>query len=299
MTALFNVELFLNGLMTGSFYAMMAIGLTLVFGILKVVNFAHGELYMVGAYAFTLFAMATGMSPWLALPVAALAGAVIAITMERLLMRPLYAGYGNWRMMRDEYAIIVTFGVSLLLMNLATQIIGPEAFRGPELTDTSRVFLGAILLGGHRLVSFGVSAVVLALALAFIRFTPQGQQIQAVAQNRFGASLAGINTARVSQWVFAISGALAALAGGLLSPMYLAHPMVGMLPSTKSFVIVVLGGMGSVPGSLIGGLLIGVLEAFGAVYISYQYQDVFGFILLILVLVFRPWGLFGERAREL
>ncbi|HLT58260.1 MAG: branched-chain amino acid ABC transporter permease [Limnochordales bacterium] len=296
---MFNLELFINGIMTGAFYAVIAIGLTLIFGILKLVNFAHGEYYMVGAYAYTLFAAATGLSPWLGLPVAVAAGAAIALVMERLLMRPLYQGYTNWRMMKDEYAIIVTFGVSLFLMNLATQVIGPEAYQGPELLQRSRIFVGPILLGGHRLVSFAVAAGVLLLVLLFIHYTPQGQQIQAVAQNRFGASLAGINTARVSQWVFAMSGGLAALAGGLLSPMYLAHPMVGMLPATKSFVIVVLGGMGSVAGSLVGGLIMGVLEAFGAVYISYQYQDVFGFILLILVLMLRPWGLFGERAREL
>lgn len=299
MALLLNVELLLNGLMTGAFYAMMAIGLALVFGILKVVNFAHGEFYMVGAYAYTLWALRTGTSPWLGLPVAALVGALVAIVVERLLMRPLYEGYSNWRIMRDEYSIIVTFGVSLLLMNLATQLIGPEAYRGPELVQTARYTIGPILLAGHRLVAFGVSAVVLGLTLAFIRFTPQGQEIQAVAQNRFGASLAGIDTGKVSVWVFAISGALAALAGGLLSPLYLAHPVVGMLPSVKSFVIVVLGGMGSVPGSLIGGLIVGVLEAFGSVYVSYAYQDAFGFILLILILMFRPWGLLGERAREL
>lgn len=296
---LLNLELLLNGIMTGTFYAMMAVGLTLVFGILRVVNFAHGEFYMIGAYTYTLWALKTGMSPWAALPIAALVGAIVALVMERLLMRPLYEGYSNWRMMRDEYAIIVTFGVSLLLMNLATQVIGPEAYRGPELVKTARYMFGPVLLAGHRLVGFAVSAVILGATLAFIQFTPQGQQIQAVAQNRFGASLAGINPARVSMLVFAISGALAALAGGLLSPLYLAHPVVGMLPSVKSFVIVVLGGMGSVPGSLIGGLIIGVLEAFGAVYISYTYQDVFGFILLILILMLRPWGLLGERAREL
>lgn len=296
---LFELELLVNGIITGVFYALMAIGLSMIFGILKIVNFAHGEYYMVGAYAYTLFAAYSGLSPWLGLPVAVVAGAVIAVIMERLLMRPLYQGYTSWRMMKDEYAIIVTFGVSLFLMNLATQVIGPEAHQGPELLPRTRYFIGPILMGGHRLAAFGVAAAVLTLVLLFIRYTPQGQQIQAVAQNRFGASLAGINTARVSQWVFALSGGLAALAGGLLSPMYLAHAMVGMMPSTKSYVIVVLGGMGSVAGSIIGGLLLGVLEAFGAVYISYQYQDVFGFILLILVLMFRPWGLFGERAREL
>ena len=291
-------DLVVNGAVTGTFYALMAIGLTLVFGVLKVVNFAHGEFYMVGAYAYSLLGLWAGWSPWACLPVAAALGAVVGWAVERALMPPLYGSYSDWKLPRDEYAVLVTFGLSLFLMNLATQLIGPNAYRGPELVRIARVDLGVALMSGHRLAAFGVGLATLLAAVALVRYTPWGRDIQAVAQNRFGASLAGIDTARASQAVFALGGGLAALAGALLAPLYHAYPQVGMLPAVKSFVIVVLGGMGSVAGSLVGGLLTGVLEALGATYVSYAYQDVFGFIILILVLLLRPWGLFGERARE-
>ena len=292
------LDLVVNGLVTGTFYTLMAIGLTLVFGVLKVVNFAHGEFYMAGAYAYALLALWAGWSPWAALPAAFLLGGATGLAVERLLMRPLYGTYTSWRLPRDEYAVIVTFGLSLFLMNLATQLIGPNAFRGPELVRVARVNLGIALMSGHRLAAFLVGAAVLVAAVVFIRYTPWGRDVQAVAQNRFGASLAGIDTARVSQVVFALGGGLAALAGALLAPLYHAYPQVGMLPAVKSFVIVVLGGMGSVVGSVVGGLVMGVLEALGGTYVSYAYQDAFGFLILILVLLLRPWGLFGEKARE-
>jgi branched-chain amino acid transport system permease protein len=140
-------------------------------------------------------------------------------------------------------------------------------------------------------------AMIVALAL-FLRYSLWGRQIQAVAQNRLGASLAGIDTARASSLVFALSGALAGVSGALLAPIINASPDVGSFPAIKSYVIVVLGGMGSMPGSLIASLVLGVLESFGAVYLSYDYRDTYGLLILMLVLIFRPQGLFGERGRE-
>lgn len=287
-----------NGLIIGVFYALIAIGLTLVFGILKVVNFAHGEFYMVGAYAYTLPALMWGWSPWFTLLGAFLLAGALGIVVERLLMRPLYAGHMKSSALRDEYAIIVTFGLSLFLINLAIQLIGPASYSGPELLALPSVDLGFALVSGERLTALVVAIAAIAALVAFMRYAPWGKQIQAVAQNRFGASLAGIDTARASSLVFGIGGGLAGLAGGLLAPIYLAAPLVGAVPVVKAFIIVALGGMGSITGSIVGALLLGVLEALGAVYISIAYQNVFGFLLLIAVLVFRPWGLFGERARE-
>src|SRR5919205_136638 len=137
MTGALAVDLAVNGLITGLFYALMAIGLSLIFGILRVVNFAHGEFYMVGAYAYTLIALALGVPVWISLPLAFLCGALVGWLTERTLMRPLYAGYSSWGLMRDEYAVIVTFGLSLLLVNLVDKIIGPYAYRGPKLIDVS------------------------------------------------------------------------------------------------------------------------------------------------------------------
>jgi branched-chain amino acid transport system permease protein len=292
------VDLLSNGLIIGVFYALMAIGLSLIFGILKIVNFAHGEFYMVGAYVYTLTALALGLSPWLALPLAFASGALVGLLVERLLMRPLYAGYGSWSVMKDEYAVIVTFGLSLLLINFVDKFVGPYGYKGPALISTARIALGPVLMSGHKLIAALVAISVIMLVALVVRYSFWGRQIQAVAQNRLGASLAGIDPARASAIVFALAGALAAISGALLANIFNPTPDVGVFPAIKSYVIVVLGGMGSVPGSIIASLVLGVLESFGGVYISYQYRDTFGLVILILFLLFRPQGLFGERIRE-
>lgn len=125
-----TLDLLINGLIIGVFYALMAIGLSLIFGILKVVNFAHGEFYMVGAYAYTLSALMLGLSPWLALPLAFLIGIALGLVVERTLMRPLYSGYTSWGIMRDEYAVIITFALSIFLINLVDKVVGPYAYKG-------------------------------------------------------------------------------------------------------------------------------------------------------------------------
>ena len=292
------IDLTINGLIIGLFYALMAIGLSLIFGILRIVNFAHGEFYMVGAYAYTLIALFFGISPWLTLPCAFIAGMALGWATERLLMRPLYSGYASWGVMKDEYAVIITFALSLLLINLVDKVIGPNGYRGPSLVATTRVEIGPFMASGHRLMAAGIALLVLIAVGLFVRYSYWGRQIQAVAQNRLGASLAGIDTAKASAIVFALSGGLAALGGALLSPIINATPDVGAFPAVKSYVIVVLGGMGSIPGAAVASLILGVLESFGAVYISYGYRDTFGLVILILVLLFRPHGLFGERSRE-
>jgi len=292
------IDLTVNGLIIGLFYALMAIGLSLIFGILRIVNFAHGEFYMIGAYAYTLIALFFGISPWLTLPCAFIAGMALGWATERLLMRPLYSGYASWGVMKDEYAVIITFALSLLLINLVDKVIGPNGYRGPSLVATTRVEIGPFMASGHRLMAAGIALLVLIAVGLFVRYSYWGRQIQAVAQNRLGASLAGIDTAKASSIVFALSGGLAALGGALLSPIINATPDVGAFPAVKSYVIVVLGGMGSIPGAVVASLILGVLESFGAVYISYGYRDTFGLVILILVLLFRPHGLFGERSRE-
>src|SRR5919197_2637865 len=186
-----TIDLAVNGLIIGVFYALMAIGLSLIFGILKVVNFAHGEFYMVGAYAYT----------------------------------------------------------------------------GPALTSVSRLTLGPVIISGHRLVAALVAIAVIAGVGLAVRYSYWGRQIQAVAQNRVGASLAGIDTAKASAMVFALAGGLAALSGALLANIFNPTPDVGAFPAAKSYVIVVLGGMGSVPGAILGSIVLGVLESFGGVFV--------------------------------
>jgi len=293
-------DLLVNGMVLGVFYAMMAVGLSLVFSILKVVNFAHGEYYMLGTYAYTYAAATLGWPLWVALPLAVIAGGVLGYLTERLLMRPLYANYSAWGSLhlRHEYPIIITFALSILLVSLADKAFGPYSFFGPTLVETKRVHIGPVILSGHRIAAFCMSAAVIAAVVCFMRFTYWGKVVQAVAQNRFGASLGGANIVRVSQIVFVASGALAALTGALLSPIVLAEPLAGSFPAIKSFVVIVLGGMGSIPGAIVGGLILGIVEMFAAVTIAADYRDSFGLIILVLVLLLRPQGLFGERARE-
>ncbi|HEU4661289.1 MAG TPA: branched-chain amino acid ABC transporter permease [Pseudolabrys sp.] len=293
-----TLDLLINGLIIGVFYALMAIGLSLIFGILKIVNFAHGEFYMVGAYAYTLAALSLGISPWLGIPLALVIGLLLGLVVERLLMRPLYSGYTSWGVMRDEYAVIVTFALSIFLINIVDKVVGPFAYKGPPLVNISRVTVGPLAMSGHRLVAALIAIAVIVTVALIIRYSFWGRQIQAVSQNRLGASLAGIDTAKASAIVFALAGGLAAVSGALLANIFNPTPDVGVFPAIKSYTIVVLGGMGSVPGSIVASLVLGVLESFGGVYISYQYRDTFGLFILILFLLFRPQGLFGERARE-
>ena len=291
-------DLLVNGLIYGCFYALMAVGLAMIFGVLKIVNFAHGEFFMVGAYTYILIALKLGVPPWIALPCAALAGAMLGWLVERLLMRPLYQGYANWGLMKDEYAVVVTFGLSLLLINLVDKIVGPYSFRGPALIEVSRFALGPIMLTGQKAIACVVSVLLMIGLALFIKRSVWGKQIQAVAQNRLGASLAGIDATRTTSLIFVISGLLAALSGALLAPLVNPSPDIGAFPAVKSYVIVVLGGMGSIWGAMLAALILGVSEAFFSVYISYDYRDAFGLIILVLVLLFRPQGLFGEKGRQ-
>jgi branched-chain amino acid transport system permease protein len=295
---LLALDLLANGLIYGCFYALMAVGLAMIFGVLKIVNFAHGEFFMIGAYTYVMVALKLDASPWIALPGAALAGAALGWLVERLLMRPMYHGYASWGFMKDEYAVVVTFGLSLLLINLVDKTAGPYSFRGPSLIDVSRFALGPIMLTGQKAIA-AVVAVLLMVGLAlFIKRSVWGLQIQAVAQNRLGASLAGIDATRTTSLIFVISGMLAALSGALLAPMVNPSPDVGAFPAIKSYVIVVLGGMGSIWGAMLAALILGVSEAFFSVYGSYDYRDAFGLIILVLVLLVRPQGLFGEKGRQ-
>lgn len=288
------------GLSMGTFYALIAVGLSAIFGVLRLVNFAHGEFFMIGAYAYSLTALHLGFPLYLSILFSFAIGAVFGVLMERLLMRPLYSGrlLGESALMRDEYAIIITFSLSIFLVNVAAQVFGPFSVRGTSLVEAERVTIGPITTGGHRVAASLLGIAILVLTVWLLRYTPWGKTVQAVAQNRFGASINGINTVRVTQVVFGISGGLASLSGALLAPIFHADPFVGELPAVKSFVIVVLGGMGSVAGAILGAYVLGIVEQLGGTFISSAYRDAYGFVLLIAVLLLRPQGIFGQRARE-
>jgi branched-chain amino acid transport system permease protein len=283
------VELFaqqvLNGLVTGSVYSLVALGLTLIYGTMQVPNFAHGQLFMLGAY-FAYAAARSGLHYWLALIVAVIAVAIIGIALERLVFRPL-------RNAPHLNSMIAALGVMLFLEATAQNIWGEE-FRHMDSPYGGVVSLFGVLVTTHRLILLGAAAGLMTVLLLFLTRTVAGSAIRATAQNPEGALLVGIDTSRMAMMTFAISAALAAFAGVLIAPISLVYPSMGVMITLKGFVIVVLGGMGSVPGALIGGYLLAIAESLGGTYVSATYQDLVAFVLLALIFTFKPTGLFRE-----
>ena len=292
-----------NGLIFGLIYALIALGLTVVFSIMRVVNFSHGEFYMLGGY--TLYALTAGAAalfslPFVvptivALPLAMAVVAMFGVAVERGLLRPVYTA----RMDRpEEYAIILTFGLSLFLQYGALTTVGPYEMTPGSFWEGSKHILGDLWLAGDRLFAAGTSALLIAATLFFIYRTWTGRALMATAQNRVGATVVGVNPVRMNVIAMALAGLLAGAAGSLLAPVFLVYPDVGQIPVIKAFVIIVLGGMGSIPGAVVAALILGVVESLASVYISVAYRDVFAFLVLIGVLLFRPHGLFGQKERR-
>jgi branched-chain amino acid transport system permease protein len=279
----------LNGLTLGSVYALIALGLTLVYGILHVPNFAHGALYMAGAYAAFFLARTVGLNYWLAMAGAAVFGAALAVAAERLVFHPL----------RDApklYDMIAAIGLLTFIEAAVQAVWGAEFHRLPApYAGIVRVF--DLVAPIQRLLIVAAAFALMLVLHLFLTRTTTGSTIVATAQNREGAALVGIDPVRVSILTFAISGALAAVAATLYAPINLIFPSMGQLVISKAFVIIILGGMGSVPGAIVGGLVIGFAESFGAFYVSTAYKDIIAFVLLVAILSFRPQGLFPSEVR--
>jgi branched-chain amino acid transport system permease protein len=285
------VELFaqqvLNGLVTGSVYSLVALGLTLIYGTMQVPNFAHGQLFMLGAYLAYAGARA-GLHYWAALVAAVIGVAIIGAALERLVFRPL-------RRAPHLNSMIAALGMMLFLEAIAQNIWGEE-FRHLDPPYGGVVALFGLLVTTHRLILLGTAAALMTALLFFLTRTVAGSAIRATAQSHEGALLVGIDTSRVAMITFAISAALAAFAGVLIAPISLVYPSMGVMITLKAFVIVVLGGMGSVPGALIGGYLLAMAETLGGTYVSATYQDLVAFAVLALIFTVKPTGLFREAA---
>ena len=275
-----------NGLTLGSVYILVAIGLTLVFGILHVPNFAHGALYLIGGY-LTLMAMkGLGVHYFVAIIISMVSVAFVAILMERLVFNPLR----NAPAIHDKIAAI---GMVLFFDALVSLIWGNEYHR--MITPYGEpVTVFGIATSYQRILVIVVAIVVVILLQLFLKKTLIGASIIAMAQNREGAFLVGINANAVAMMTFAISGALAAIAASISSPINLVFPSMGHIVILKAFVVVIIGGMGSVPGAIIGGLILGISESLGATYISNDYKDMIAFLLLIIIMTVRPKGLFAK-----
>ena len=280
-----------NGVTIGVVYALIAIGLTLVFGILGVINFAHGDFYMIGAFLTYTLTVRLGLEYFLALALTIAGGAAVGLLAERLAVRPLKG--------RHMFTVVLsTLGLSIFLENGALLVWGPDP-REIELAWGSRpLLIGGVVITFLRLAVLATAAALIVALTWFIRRTTWGMAMRAVAANRDAAALMGIPVDRVYAITFAVGSALAGVAGGLLGAMFTIEPTMGEWAVVKAFSVVIMGGMGHVPGAVLGGIILGVAESLGAGFLpgGTSYKDGIGYAILILVLLYRPQGLFGRGA---
>lgn len=282
----FATTLLVNGLITGSVYVLVAMGLTLIFGILHVVNFAHGEFYMLGGFFGVVAAVHLGLPLAVALLLCIALVALVGIVAERLVFRPI-------RGREPSDSIISSFGLAVALQNAALLIFGaqPQLIRTELSSVTFKVF--GVFMTGQRALIPAVAAVMVVLFHLVLRYTWTGRALRAVAQHPTVATLSGVDVNRVAVATFAIGAALAGGAGILMSTVFMVHPTIGNMIALKAFTVVVLGGMGNIYGAVAAGLLLGVLESFVSGYVSNEMRDVVGFAMVILVLLVQPNGLFS------
>jgi branched-chain amino acid transport system permease protein len=289
------IQTLIAGLMIGVLYALMALGITFIYSIVRMINWAMGEFYMIGSYLqYVVVTYLLGPSLWwLAVIVSGAGTFLVGLLLEPILIRPMHASAME---RRDDYATIVTIALLIMLRSLAVAIVGPYQFR-PE-TNLPVVWIGPLPQEGARVAASACALIALALFYVVITRTWVGLALRAVAQNRIAAQTAGVDVLRLDAVAFGIGVALAGIAGALLAPVFLVYPTNGVVTTVKGFEIIVIAGLGSIPGALIGGLLLGLVESLGAAFISSPFQNVYGFLLVLLVLLLRPTGLFGDRARE-
>ena len=280
----------LNGLLLGATYSLLGIGLTLVFGLMNVVNFAHGEFYTFGAYAaFAALALAS-VHFFLAIPLAIVAGALAGAVCERVLLRPL-------RGQSIDTVMLVMIGLWIAMQNAELLGWGGVAKSVPTPFPTQPVVLGAVSVAPLRIFVFVVSGLLILGAHLVLSRTKLGRAMRATFQDRETAALMGVSIERIHTVTFAFGAGLAAAAGALLGPVFLLYPSMGDLASLKAFSVVILGGLGNFGGAALGGLVLGIAEELGAGYISSGYRDAVGFLMIVAVLLLRPSGLFARAER--
>jgi branched-chain amino acid transport system permease protein len=289
------IQTAISGVMIGVLYALMALGITFIYSIMRMVNWAMGEFYMVGSYLqYMLVAWLLGPDLWwLAILISTAGVFLMGLVVQWGLIKPIFKKPPE---MRDDYATVVTLALLLFLRSVATGLAGPNQFTPGS--NLPIVMVGPMPLAGSRVAAFLFALAALALFWAVLRYTWYGLALRAASQSRVGVQTAGIDVLSVDRVAFGIGVALAGLAGALLAPVFLVFPTNGMITTVKGFEIVVIGGLGSIPGALIAGILLGLVESFGAAFLDSAYQNIYGFILVIAILVLRPTGLFGERGRE-
>jgi branched-chain amino acid transport system permease protein len=280
----------LNALMLGGTYALLGIGLTLIFGIMKVVNFTHGELYAFGAYMMYALVMLLGVNFFVALPLAIALGVVLGGALELLLLRKLRGADIDTTMLVMIGAwIALQAGEQLAWTGVAKSISNPF--------PAAPLVVGPVSVAWNRIFVLVVALALITTTYLVINRTKLGRAMRATFQDRDTAALMGVQIGSIHTATFALGSGLAAAAGALLGPVFVAYPSMGDLAATKAFAIVILGGLGSIVGATIGGFILALVEELGAGYVSSGYRDAMGFLLIIVILLFRPTGLFARKER--
>ena len=287
------LQYLINGISLGSVYAIIALGYTMVYGIAKMLNFAHGDIIMVGAYVIFTIISTMGYPPIVGVAVAVALCTVLGITIERIAYKPL-------RNASSSLAVLITaIGVSYFLQNMALIIFGANTKSFNSIVDFGPFIIGGITISGESLVTVISCIAIMLILTAFINKTKAGQAMLAVSEDKGAAVLMGINVNGTIALTFAIGSGLAAIAGALLCSAYPSlSPYTGSMPGIKAFTAAVFGGIGSIPGAFIGGILLGVIEIFGKAYISSQLSDAIVFAVLIIVLIVKPSGILGKNRQE-
>ncbi len=283
----------LNGISLGSIYAIIALGYTMVYGIAKMLNFAHGDVIMVGAYVVFFGTTSFGVNPYIALALSVVVCTVLGVTIEKVAYKPLRGA--------SPLAVLITaIGVSYLLQNLALLLFGADTKSFTSIVpDSLELKLGSLVISGETIVTILTCIFIMIALTMFVNFTKPGRAMMAVSEDREAAQLMGVNVNATIALTFAIGTALAAIAGALMCSSYPSlTPYTGAMPGIKAFVAAVFGGIGSIPGAMIGGILLGIIEIFGKAYISSQLADAIVFAVLIIVLLFKPTGILGKKRRE-
>lgn len=290
MDATLFFQLLINGIVLGAIYALIAVGLSLIFGVLEIVNFAHGELYMIGGFAAWFGIGHLGMNYWTAI--------AFAIVMVGCVGWLLYDGLLSTLKEHDfQRGILLTMGIAMILQNGALYFFSAT----PKIVDTeygfSSLIVGDLRVSVLRLLALGLAAVSIVGCYLLLQHTRHGKSMRALAQNREAAFMVGIQPRNVARLAVIIGAALCGVAGAALAPVYSVHPLMGLSFVFKAFAIVIIGGLGNIPGAALAALLIGVMESFAGGLGSTVLQDAIAFILMILILIFRPLGLFGRGVR--
>lgn len=284
----------INGISLGSIYAIIALGYTMVYGIAKMLNFAHGDVIMVGAYVSFYATASFGLPAWASVVAAAVVCTVLGVAIERLAYKPLRAA--------PSLAVLITaIGVSYFLQNAAQLRFGssPKVFTSVVNIPSLTLFDGQLVITGVTIVTVLACLVIMAALTLFISKTKMGRAMRAVSEDKGAAQLMGINVNGTISFTFAIGSALAAIAGVLLCSAYpTLQPTTGSMPGIKAFTAAVFGGIGSIPGAMIGGLALGVIQILGTAYISMELSDAVVFLVLIIVLLVKPAGLLGKQINE-